>query len=31
MFESFENPNPIMIEDVHVFNDKRWKKNSDIN
>jgi hypothetical protein len=27
MFELLENPNPIVIEDVHVFNFKNLKKN----
>jgi hypothetical protein len=31
MFEYFENPNCIIVEDVHVFNHKRWKKAFDTN
>jgi len=31
MFEYFENLNSIIVEDVHVFNHKRWKKASNTN
>jgi hypothetical protein len=31
MFEPFENLNPIVVEDVHVFNPKKWKKTFDTN
>jgi len=31
MFEPSKNLNPIVVEDVHVFNPKKWKKNFDIN
>jgi len=27
MFEPSENPNPIVVKDVHVFNPKKRKKN----
>jgi hypothetical protein len=27
MFEPFENPNPIVVEDVHVSNLKKRKNN----
>jgi hypothetical protein len=25
MFEPFEKPNPLVVEDVHVSNLKKWK------
>jgi hypothetical protein len=31
MFEPFENPNPIVVKDVHVFNPKKRKKTCDTN
>jgi hypothetical protein len=31
MFELSENLNPIVVEDVHVFNPKKWKKTFDTN
>jgi len=31
MFEPSKNLNPIVVEDVHVFNPKKWKKTFDIN
>jgi hypothetical protein len=26
MFEPSKKPNPLVVEDVHVFNLKKWKK-----
>jgi hypothetical protein len=26
MFEPSENPRPIVVKNVHVFNPKKWKK-----
>jgi len=31
MFEPSKNPNPIIVEIVHLFNLKRWKKTYDTN
>jgi hypothetical protein len=31
MFEPSKNPNPIILEIVHLFNLKRWKKTYDTN